>query len=76
MYVIAGHSRRCLECSGRFLSDAESRYAVIELECLTIVSAVTKCGLVLHCFLFESVTDHRPLVQILNHYSLDLIENP
>ena len=56
-----------LECSSRFLSDAESRYAVIELKCLAVVWAVKKCGLFLHGALFEIVTEHRPLVPILNH---------
>ena len=65
-----------LECGSRFLSDAESRYAVIELGCLAVVWAVKKCGLFLHGSLFEIVTDHCPLVPILNHYSLDQIENP
>ena len=65
-----------IECGSRFLSDAESRYAVIELECLAVVWAVKKCGLFLHGSLFDVVTDHRPLVPILNRYTLDQIENP
>jgi len=65
-----------LECGSRFLSDAESRYAVIELECLAVVWAVKKCSLFLQGAQFELVTDHRPLIPILNSYSLDQIENP
>ena len=49
---------------------------MIELECLAVVWAVKKCGLFLHGSLFNIVTDHHPLVPILNHYSLDQIENP
>ena len=63
-------------CGSRFLSDAKSRHALIELECLAVVGAVKKCGLFLHGSLFDIVTDHCPLVPILNHYSLDQIENP
>ena len=67
---------RLLECGSRFLSDAESRYAVIELECLAVVWAVKKCHLFLQGGKFSIVTDHRPLIPILNSYSLDQIENP
>ena len=65
-----------LECGSRFLSDAESRYAVIELECLAVVWAVKKCSLFLQGSHFDIVTDHRPLIPILNSYHLDQIENP
>ena len=65
-----------IQCGSRFLSDAETRYAVIELECLAVVWAVRKCHLYLAGASFDVVTDHRPLVPIINHYSLDQIENP
>ena len=65
-----------LQCGSRFLSDAETRYAVIELECLAVAWAVRKCHLFLAGTSFELVTDHRPLVPIINDYSLDKIENP
>ncbi|XP_065190755.1 uncharacterized protein LOC135821686 [Sycon ciliatum] len=67
---------RLLQCGSRFLSDAETRYAVIELELLAAVWAVHKCSLFLSGALFELCTDHRPLIPILNSYSLDQIENP
>ena len=67
---------RLLQCGSRFLSDAESRYAIIELELLAVVWAVRKCSLFLSGAAFELCTDHRPLVPILNSYSLDQIENP
>ena len=69
-------SWRILQCGSRFLSDAETRYAVIELECLAVTWAVRKCSLYLSGCSFEVVTDHRPLVPILNNYYLDQIENP
>ena len=66
-----------VQCGSRFLTDAETRYATIELELLAAVWAMSKCKYYLiglqH---FELVTDHRPLIPILNHYSLDAIENP
>ena len=67
---------RLLHCGSRFLSDAESRYAIIELELLPVVWAVHKCSLFLSGSSFQLCTDHRPLVPILNSYSLDQIENP
>ena len=67
---------RILQCGSRFLSDPESRYAVIELELLAVVWAVKECSLYLPGTLLELVTDHRPLTPIINLYLLDQIENP
>ena len=68
---------RLVQCGSRFLSDAETRYATIELECLASVWAMNKCRYYLlglpH---FDLVTDHRPLIPILNTYTLDAVENP
>jgi hypothetical protein len=55
---------------------AGSRYAMIELECLAAAWAMRKC----HQFLeglpsFQLVTDHRPLIPILNDYHLDKLES-
>ena len=66
-----------VQAGSHFLTPAESRYAVIELELLAIAWAVTKC----HVFLggmqnFQIVTDHNPLIPILNSHRLDKIENP
>ena len=66
-----------VQAGSRFLSDAESRYAIIELEMLAISWAVSKCRLFLaglpH---FKVVTDHHPLIPILNTHRLDEVENP
>ena len=66
-----------IQAGSRFLSDAESRYAVIELELFAVSWAITKCKLFLaglpH---FTVVTDHHPLIPILNNHRLDEIENP
>ena len=70
-------SWRVTQAGSRFLSNAETRYAMIELELLAISWAAHKCRLFLEGLpQFEIITDHRPLVPILNDYSLDQIENP
>ena len=66
-----------VQAGSRFLSDAETRYAIIELELLSVTWAITKC----HLFLvglppFTVITDHHPLVPILNNHRLDEIDNP
>ena len=65
------------QAGSRFLSDTESRYAVIELELLAVTWAIAKCKLFLaglpH---FTLLTDHHPLIPILNNHRLDEIENP
>ena len=68
---------RIVQAGSRFLTDAESRYAVIELECLAVAWAIKKCNIFLagmeH---FTVITDHNPLIPILNTHRLDEIENP
>lgn len=72
-----GGQLRLVQCGSRFLTDPETRYATIELELLAVVWAMLKCKFYLFGLQhFDLVTDHRPLVPILNHYSLDAIENP
>ena len=65
-----------IQCGSRFLSDTETRYATIELECLAIAWATKKCRLFLaglpH---FKVMTDHRPLLPILNQKTMDQVEN-
>lgn len=68
---------RLIQCGSRFLTDAETRYATIELELLAVVWAMSKCRLhLIGLQHFTLMTDHRPLVPILNSYTLDAIENP
>ena len=68
---------RVIQAGSRFLTDAESRYATIELELLAVAWAVRKCRLFLiglpHV---DLAVDHRPLVPIINRKNLDEIENP
>ena len=66
-----------VQAGSRFLSSAESRYAVIELELLAVAWSVIKCKMFLSgLYHFQVVTDHNPLVPILNSHRLDEIENP
>ena len=73
----SGDNWLLVQAGSRFVSDAESRYAVIELELLAVSWAILKCKLFLaglpH---FRVITDHHPLIPILNSHRLDEIENP
>ena len=73
-----GQGRMCLiQCGSRYLADAETRYATIELELLAAVWAMSKCRLYLIGLPnFTLMTDHRPLIPILNTYTMDAVENP
>lgn len=66
-----------IQAGSRFLSDPDSRYAIIELELQAVAWAITKCNIFLagppH---FTVVTDHHPLIPILNNHRLDEIQNP
>ena len=66
-----------IQAGSGFLSNAESQYAIIELELLAVSWAIIKCKLFLaglpH---FTIVTDHHLLIPILNTHRLDEIENP
>ena len=56
-----------IQAGSRFLTDTESRYAVIELEMLAVCWAVCKCKLFLAGLQhFTVVTDHNPLIPIMN----------
>ena len=59
----------------RFLSPAEKNYAVVELELLAIQWAIEKCRLYLAGTHFKVITDHQPLLGIINRKNLDAINN-
>ena len=66
-----------IQCGSRFLTDTESRYAVVELELLAVVWALQKCrNYLLGLRKFELQVDHRPLLPILDKKTLEQIENP
>ena len=68
---------RLVQCGSRFLTDTETRYAMVELEMLAALWAMKKCRVyLLGLPTFSLVVDHRPLVPILDSYTLDAVENP
>ena len=67
---------KLIKCGSRFLLPVESRYSTTELEFLAIVWAVNKCYIYLTGLEnFTVVTDHRPLISILNKQTLEQISN-
>ena len=72
-----GNKWSLIQAGSKFLSEAESRYATIELELLAVAWAITKCKIFLAGLQhFSVLTDHNPLIPILNSRRLDEIENP
>ncbi len=72
-----GDCWKCVQAGSRFLTSTESRYAVIEQEMLGVAWALHKCKyLVKGLPNIEVITDHSPLVPIINNHRLDEIENP
>lgn len=66
-----------VHAGSHFLTPAEFRYVVIELELLAIARAVMECNMFLHGLqYFQIITDHTPLVPILNSHHLNEIDNP
>ena len=69
---------RAVQAGSRFLTSAETRYAMIELECLAIAWACDKCRMFVDGLPFKQFqvwTDHAPLVPILNRQALPDIAN-
>jgi hypothetical protein len=67
---------RLIQCGSWFLTDTETRYAMVELKCMAIVQATKKCRLYLAGLpTYTVVRDHRLLLPILNDYTLDRVEN-
>ena len=69
---------KTVQAGSRFLTPAETRYAMIELELLAIAWACRKCAMFVEGLprdQLEIWTDHQPLVPILSRYTLPEIEN-
>ena len=69
---------RTVQAGSRFLTSAETRYAMCELEMLAIAWACQKCAMFVEGLprsRFEIWTDHQPLVPILDKQSLPDITN-
>jgi hypothetical protein len=67
-----------VQAGSRFLSEAETRYAMIELELLAIVWACQKCRMFVEGLpksRFMIWTDHQPLIPIVSKYTLPQITN-
>ena len=65
-----------IQAGSRFLTDTETRYAMIELEMLVVAWAVKKCCIFLKGLSqFNIITDHRLLITILNKKHLGEIED-
>ena len=72
-----GETWRLVQCGSRFLTDTKTGYAMVELEMLAALWAMTKSQFYLLGLLtFSLVVYHRPLLPILDHYTLDAVENP
>lgn len=68
---------RVIQAGSRFLTPTESRYATIELEATAVVWAMMKCRIFLAGLpSFQVITDHKPLIPIINSKTLDEIDNP
>ena len=66
-----------IQAGSRFLNYAESWHTSIELEMLAVCWAVMKCKLFLAGLQHLSIiTDHNPVISIINNHRLDEIENP
>jgi hypothetical protein len=72
-----GDRLHLVQCGSRFVTPTESRYAVVELEMLAVEWAVNKCRVyLLGLPEFSIITDHKPLVPILNQKGLHDVDNP
>lgn len=68
---------RIIHCGSRFLADCETRYAIIELECLGAAWAMLKCQVYLRGLEhFTLLLDHKPLIPILNDFDCNKVTNP
>ena len=72
-----GDDWKLTQAGSRFITDTESRYAMVELELLGVVWAIRKCRTYLQGMpKFDVVVDHKPLESILNDQTMEMIDNP
>ena len=64
---------RLITCSSCYLNKTQNRYATIELKCLAIQYAISKCRFyLLGLPNFEIVTDHKPSLGIFDKYIFEI----
>ena len=64
-----------IQCGSRFLSRAEGNYAVVEIEAIAVQWAIIKCRHYLLGTDFKVLTDHKPLVGVMNGRDIDSLSN-
>ncbi|KAK6181256.1 hypothetical protein SNE40_009148 [Patella caerulea] len=67
---------RLIAAHSRFITETEARYAMVELELLAVRWGMKKC----HTYLyglphFTVIVNHLPLVSILDHQTIDCVDN-
>ena len=65
-HVFPNGEEKPIAFASRTLTKAENNYPQIEKEALSIVYGVKKCHQCLYARKFSLITDHKPLVSILN----------
>ena len=72
----AANETRIVQCGSFALTPAQKNYSTIELEFLAIVRAMEKCKFYLHGMeTFKVITDHKPLLGVMNKEAGDLNSN-
>ena len=66
---------KLITCGSRFLTDTDSNYDVIELECMAIQWVILKCRNYLLGINFVVKTDHKPLLGVINGKDIDAVNN-
>ena len=66
---------KLITAGSRYLGTVEVNYTVIELELLAMQWAVSKCRLYLAGTKFKIITDHKPLLGVMNGKHLDAMNN-
>ena len=70
------NTTRIVQCGSFALTPAQKNYSTIELEFLAIVRAMDKCKFYLHGMeTFKVITDHKPLLGVMNKEAGDLNSN-
>ena len=68
---------RLVTCGSKLLTPTQQRYSTIELECLAVHFAVSKCSFYLKgCESFTFATDNRPLEGLLKRTYLRFLTPP